>query len=79
MTAEDMYEVARREGKEDIVMFMDDMLKVGLRTMHYEGRYWWKGPAVAVASVEDALSHTRVPCQWDQLGEGWVVYPKESL
>jgi hypothetical protein len=29
-----------------------------------------------VDDLQDALGATRVRCQWDQFGRGWVVYPR---
>ena len=40
------------------------------------GRFFWTGPAVVVDDLQDALSATRVSCQWDSMGRGWVVYPR---
>jgi len=44
--------------------------------MHYKGRWFWEGPAVSVDDVQDALGCTKVPCQWETLGMGYVVYPR---
>lgn len=58
--------------------FCEDMIEEGLEPYHYHGRFFWEGPAVTVADLQDALSITKVPCQWDQLGLGYVVYPRQK-
>jgi len=52
-----------------------DMEAAGLEVEHYHGRYFYQGPAVRVDSVQDALSETKVKCQSDQMGLGFIVYP----
>lgn len=59
----------------DCIQFVADMAEAGLKTHHYHGRFWWEGPAVEVDGLQDALSYTKVKCQWDHLGLGWIVYP----
>jgi hypothetical protein len=56
--------------------FVEDMEAAGLEVRHYEGRFFYSGPAVFVDDIQDALSHTKVPCQWDHMGLGFVVYPR---
>lgn len=59
--------------------FCRDMrYEASLDPYHYRGRFFWEGPAVNVDSLQDALSYTKVPCQYDSMGLGYVVYPKES-
>lgn len=58
------------------VQFVEDMEDAGLTPWHYRGRYYYEGPAVDVDDLQDALSETKVPCQWDSMGLGYVVYPK---
>lgn len=60
----------------DHLAFIEDMDEAGLEVQHYRGRFFWEGPAVPVDDLQDALSATKVPCQWDNLGLGWIVYPK---
>lgn len=62
----------------DCVKFVLDMENEGLEVEHYNGRYFWKGPAVRVDSIQEVLSNTKVLCQWDNMGLGYVVYPKAS-
>jgi hypothetical protein len=60
---------------DDARRFVKDMEKAGLTPYHYNGRFFYSGPAVNVDSLQDALSHTKVKCQWDDMGKGFVVYP----
>ncbi len=60
----------------DHLRFVEDMEEAGLDVRHYRGRFFWTGPAVVVDDLQDALSATRVRCQWDNMGRGWVVYPR---
>jgi hypothetical protein len=62
----------------DCAQFVADMLDTGLLPFHYRGRFFWEGPAVAVDDLQDALGATKVRCQWDGFGLGWVVYPRVS-
>ena len=62
----------------DCVRFVKDMEKAGLKVEHYRGRNFWVGPAVRVDAQQDVLSETKVKCQWDNMGKGWIVYPKAS-
>lgn len=57
--------------------FVKDMEKAGLKVKHYHGRFFWKGPAVRCDDIQDVLSETKVKCQWDNLGLGYIVYPKQ--
>ncbi len=69
---EDSYE--RKHFKQ----FVEDMLGRGLEPYHYNGRFYYKGPAVNVSNIQDALSFTKVKCQWDNMGLDFVVYPTMS-
>lgn len=60
------------------IRFVADMKRAGLTPYHYHGRFFYEGPAVDVDDLQDALSETRVKCQWDNMGLGFVVYPKEQ-
>jgi hypothetical protein len=62
----------------DCVRFVKDMTKAGLEPYHYHGRFFWHGPAVNVDNLQDALSNTKIKCQWDSMGLGYVVYPITS-
>jgi hypothetical protein len=62
----------------ECVKFVQNMREAGLNLFHYNGRFYWRGPAVVVDNLQEALSETRVPCQWDNMGRGFVVYPEES-
>lgn len=54
------------------------MRKAGLNTHHYCGRNFWQGPAAVCNSISDVMSKTSVPCQYDNMGKGFVVYPKSG-
>jgi|SRR5579863_7138086 len=43
---------------------------------HYRGRFYYEGPAVSCKDPQEVLSRTKVPCQWDSMGRGVIVYPK---
>ncbi len=60
----------------DHLRFVEDMEEAGLEVEHYRGRFFWEGPSVQVDDLQDALGATKVRCQWDNLGLGWVVYPR---
>ncbi len=60
----------------DHQQFVEDMERADIELMHYRGRWYWEGPGVSVDSLDEALQHTKVPCQWETLGRGYVVYPK---
>ena len=62
----------------DCIKFVKQMKKAGLKPYHYHGRNFYHGPAVNVNSLQEALSETRVKCQYDQMGRGYVVYPIAS-
>ncbi|MDB5352694.1 MAG: hypothetical protein JWN86_3941 [Planctomycetota bacterium] len=46
-------------------VFVRDMRAAGLVVTHYEGRFFYEGPAVSVDGIQDALSNTKVKCRWD--------------
>lgn len=58
--------------------FIEDMEAADLPVFHYRGRWFYQGPAVDVDHLTDAMRHTQVPTQWDNLGRGFVVYPQAS-
>ena len=58
--------------------FINDMEAAGLTVEPYRGRFFWTGPAVRVDDIQDVLSATRVRCQWDSIGLGYIVYPERS-
>jgi hypothetical protein len=63
-------------GHPDHATFASEMRAAGLQVRRYRGRFYWEGPAVVVDDLQDALGVTTVHCQWDQMGLGWVVYPR---
>lgn len=60
----------------DHIRFVADMKRARLKPYHYRGRNFYEGPAVDVGDIADAMSVTRVKCQFDQMGIDFVVYPK---
>ena len=62
----------------DCNRFVCDMKTADLEVEHYHGRFFWEGPAVRVDNIQDAVSHTKIQCQWDNMGLGYIVYPKQS-
>lgn len=60
---------------EDYKQFCDDMLYSGIECTHYEGRFFYEGPAASVDDIQEVLSNTKVKCTWDNLGLGYIVYP----
>lgn len=79
LTVKQMFAKAKANGQTSLMRFMRDMRKAGLRMYHYKGRFWWEGPAVDVDDLQTAMSATKVPVQWDSMGLGYVVYPKQAL
>jgi len=55
--------------------FCVEMFNAGLPVFHYEGQYYWSGPAVKVKSIDEVLTVTKAPSIWDKLGDFFVVYP----
>ena len=74
-----LYTTAKQKEKTQICQFMRDMKRHGFRLRHYLGRNLYEGPAVSCASISDAMSKTQVPCQYDNLGKDYIVYPRQSL
>lgn len=71
--------------KESHLKFIKDMEKSGIPWEHYKGRWFWEGPAVRTSSVETEdteealqviMGSTKVPLQRDNMGLGWVLYPR---
>ncbi len=60
-------------------IFTRDLLGEGFKVEDYDGRYFYHGPAVRVDDmdgVQAVIRATSVPVQWDNMGKGWIVYPK---
>jgi len=62
----------------DHVRFVMDMKKAGLGVRHYHGKFYYHGPATVCDNIQEVLSKTNVGCRWDNLGEGFIVYPVVS-
>lgn len=56
--------------------FVRDMHNSDLTCQHYNGRFFYKGPACVVDSVEEARSRTKVQTTSDNMGLGFIVYPR---
>lgn len=64
--------------KETSIQFSTDMSDAGFEVKHYNGRFYWEGPAVSAADhheLADIIASTSVKLQWDNLGLGYIVYP----
>jgi hypothetical protein len=79
MTNKEMYDCAKKYGRDDICKFMKDMKRAGLKIEYYKGRFFWHGPAVITDDIQNVMSNTKVRCQYDSMGFDFVVYPKVSL
>lgn len=61
--------------------FVRDCERAGIDVEHYQGRFFWTGPAVRCPdrdAVHNLMRATRVRLQHDQLGLGWIYYPVVS-
>ena len=59
--------------------FRNDMADAGFAVRDYDGRCFYHGPAVAVeddAEMQDVIRATEIPVQHDDLGKGFIVYPR---
>lgn len=56
--------------------FKSDCEAAGLEVTAYRGRNFYDGPAVSCKDIQTVIRATLVDCQWDNLGLGWIVYPK---
>ncbi len=61
---------------ENYEQFCYDMENAGFDCEHYNGRFFYEGPSVTVNDILDVISATDIPCNWDGMGLGYVVYPK---
>jgi hypothetical protein len=59
--------------------FAQESAAAGLKVTHYEGRYFYSGPAVQCDDFQAlvrVIRATTVRIQWDELGKyGFVIYP----
>lgn len=79
MKLKEMYREAKEKKKEDVCRFMRDMKRAEIKLSYYEGRNFWCGPAVKVDDIQAALSSTKIQCQWDRMGHGYIVYPIQAF
>jgi uncharacterized Zn finger protein len=56
--------------------FIEDMENAGIKIRFYRGRNYYRGPAVEVEDLQEALSETKVRCLWEGMGgSDVIVYP----
>lgn len=61
--------------------FMNDMEEAGRELELYNGRGLYRGPAVRVEDedeIQKVIRETEVILQWDNMGKGYIVYPKRG-
>lgn len=59
--------------------FARECEEAGFDVEPYDGRFYWKGPSVRCdddSAAQQVIRATAVEIQRDNLGRGWVVYPK---
>ena len=56
--------------------FREECEAAGLEVQDYRGRNFYDGPAVSCGDRQTVIRATTVDCQWDNLGKGWIVYPR---
>jgi hypothetical protein len=56
--------------------FVRECRAAGYEVHHYRGRNFWEGPAVCTDDADDVVRATGVPVQKDNMGLGYVVYPR---
>ncbi len=70
-----------------LARFVADIEAAGFEWEHYNGRYFWHGPAVRTRApgeptieptLQEVMRVTAVPLQWDNMGLGLIVYPIAS-
>jgi len=56
--------------------FKRECAAAGLEVTDYRGRNFYDGPAVRCDNIQEVLRHVTVECQYDNMGLGWIVYPR---
>lgn len=56
--------------------FVADMERAGLEVRDYGGRGGYRGPGVDCDDISEVMSQTKVECRWDNMGLGYIVYPR---
>jgi len=56
--------------------FTEECEAAGLKVEHYNGRFFYEGPAVRCDDIQPVIRATTVEVQWDHMGLGYIVYPK---
>jgi hypothetical protein len=78
---EDDDEIVRAEhypDNEDHQKFCNDVRAASYEPLHYNGRWFWSGPAVIADTVEEVTAVTDVDCIYDNMGLGYVIHPSSS-
>lgn len=63
---------------ERYIQFVKDMIEAGLEPFHYEGRFFYSGPAVTTNEEFDRQAvyrATKVHLRTDNMGLEYVMYP----
>ena len=60
--------------------FTADLEEAGFEVRPYNGRFFYRGPAVRIEQdeLQDVIRATTVKLQWDDMGKGLIVYPIET-
>ena len=61
---------------DDFRKFVREMRAASFMLQHYNGRFFYQGPAAVVTAVQDGLRVASMPLQWDSYGLNYLVYPK---
>jgi hypothetical protein len=78
----DFFEIAQQEyeledyKQDSYRRFVAECYDAGLSLRHYNGRFYFKGPAVVTSDISIVIRATTVEVQWDNMGLDWIVYPK---
>lgn len=67
---------AQMQAQQRYKKFREECEEAGLEVEEYRGRNFYDGPAVRCDNIQEVIRATSVECQWDNMGKGWIVYPK---
>lgn len=67
--------ICNRYSHPDYKQFVRDLAVHQIKVFHYDGRFWWSGPAASCQQLHQVMSRTSVPCVWDEIGKEFIVYP----
>lgn len=60
--------------------FREDMIEAGFAVQFYNGRHYYEGWATVIDDqdhLQDVVRATDVKLQWDDMGKGLVIYPRQ--